>query len=92
LSSKWLIAELTLTQRTKDIRKHRTRETKKSYQLILLIFKFEFLNISVDLQTAFAAETRRTEGQWLAEQQKVIKIHVFRIGTRMQTSSRRKGQ
>jgi hypothetical protein len=44
--------------------------TKKSNQLTLFTFESEYLKISVDLQTAFAAETGRAEEQWLEEQQK----------------------
>jgi hypothetical protein len=93
-NSKWPIAELTLIQRTSEIKKRRTRETtrKKSDELMLFIFKGEFLKSSVDLHTALAAETNRIEGQWLEEQQNMVKFHAFRIGTRMQTASRRKGQ
>jgi hypothetical protein len=32
--------------------------------------------ISVDLQTAFAPETRLAEGQWLEEQQKIVKLRM----------------
>jgi hypothetical protein len=32
---------------------------------MLFTFKSEFLKISVDLQTALAAETHLSEGQWL---------------------------
>jgi hypothetical protein len=65
---------------------------RKSDQLMLLIFKAKFLKTSADLQTAFAAETHRTEGQWLEEQRNTVKFHMCRIGTRMQTASRRKSQ
>jgi hypothetical protein len=61
------------------------------YQLRQLIFKREFLKISVELQTAFTAETRLDEGQCL-EQLNVVKLRMFRVGTRMQTVSRTQGQ
>jgi hypothetical protein len=43
--------------------------------------RHELLKVSVDLQTAFAAETNRAEGQWLEEQLNVVKLHMFRVGT-----------
>jgi hypothetical protein len=54
------------------------------------IFKLkdDLLKISVDLQTAFAADTHLAEGQWLKEQLNVVKLRMFRVGTRMQTVSR----
>jgi hypothetical protein len=58
----------------------------------LFIFKREFLKISVDLQSTFAAETRRAEGQWLKEQLNVVKLRMFRVGTRMPTVSKTDGQ
>jgi hypothetical protein len=36
--------------------------------------KYDLLKISVDLQTAFAAETHLAVGQWLKEQQNVLKV------------------
>jgi hypothetical protein len=57
------------------MRQHRTKQAKaKGDQLRLFVFKSEFLKIFLDLQTAFAAETRRAEGHWLEEQQKMIKL------------------
>jgi hypothetical protein len=50
------------------------------------------LKISVDLQTAFAADTHLAEGQWLKEQLNVVKLRMFRAGTRMPTVSRAEGQ
>jgi hypothetical protein len=47
--------------------------------------------ISVDLQTAFAAETHLAEGQWLKRQPNVLKLRMFRVGTRMSTVSRTYG-
>jgi hypothetical protein len=61
-------------------------------QLRLFKLKHDLLKISVDLQTAFAAETHLAEGQWLKEQLNVVKLRIFRVGTRMQTVSRREGQ
>jgi hypothetical protein len=51
-----------------------------------------YYKISVDLQTEFAAETHLVEGQWLKEQLNVIKLRMFRAGTRMPTVSRTEGQ
>jgi hypothetical protein len=61
-------------------------------QLTLFTFKPEYLNISVGLHTALAAETHRAEGQWLKEQLNVVKLRMLRVGTRMQTVSRTEGQ
>jgi hypothetical protein len=41
--------------------------------------------ISVDLQTAFAADTHPAEGLWLEEQLNVVRLRMFRVGTRMRT-------
>jgi hypothetical protein len=59
---------------------------------MLFILKHEFLNISVHLQSAFAAETRLAEGQWLEEQLNWVKLRMFRVGTRIPTVSRAEGQ
>jgi hypothetical protein len=48
--------------------------------------------MSVYLQTAFAAETHLSEGQWLKEQLNVLKLRMFRVGTRMPTVSRTEWQ
>jgi hypothetical protein len=48
--------------------------------------------MSVDLQTASAADTHLAEGQWLKEQLNVVKLRMFRVGTRMPTVSRAEGQ
>jgi hypothetical protein len=57
-----------------------------------LKLKRDLIKISVDLQTAFAAETHLAEGQWLKEQLSMAKLRTFRVGTRMQTVSRTEGQ
>jgi hypothetical protein len=54
--------------------------------------KHDLLKISVDLQTEFAADTHLAEGQWLKEQLNVVKLRMFRVGTRMPTVSRTEGQ
>jgi hypothetical protein len=86
---------------TTAIRQHRTKTTKtttkettkqrKMDQLRLFKLKYDLLKISVDLQTAFAAETHLTEGQWLKEQLNVVKLRMFRVGTRMPTVSGTEG-
>jgi hypothetical protein len=48
--------------------------------------------MSVDLQTALAAEKHRAEVQCLEEQQNVIKLRMFQAGTRAPAPSNRKGQ
>jgi hypothetical protein len=73
-----------MIQTAAAMRKH---NTTKSRQSGLLISKPAFLKIglSVDLQTALAAGTRRAEGQWLQQQLNAVKLRVFRVGTGMQT-------
>jgi hypothetical protein len=61
-------------------------------QLRLFILKDGLLKLSVHLQTAFAAETRLDEGQWLKEQLNIVKLRMFRVGSRMSTVSRTEGQ
>jgi hypothetical protein len=61
-------------------------------QLRLFTLQHDLLKISVDLQTAFAAETHRAEGQWLKEQLDLSKLRMFRVGTRMPTVCRTEGQ
>jgi hypothetical protein len=61
-------------------------------QLRLFKLKHDLLKISIDLQTEFAADTQLAEGQWLKEQLNVVKLRMFRVGTRMPTVSRREGQ
>jgi hypothetical protein len=56
------------------------------------MFKPELLKISAGLRTACAAETRETERQWLKEQLNVLKLCMFRVGTRMPTVSTTEGQ
>jgi hypothetical protein len=58
----------------------------------LFKLKHDLLKISLDLQTAFAADTHLAEGQWLKEQLNVAKLRMFRVGTRMPTVSRTEGR
>jgi hypothetical protein len=58
----------------------------------LFKLKHDLLKISVDLQTAFAADTHLAEGQWLKEQLNMVKLRMFRVGTGMPTISRTEGQ
>jgi hypothetical protein len=44
-------------------------------------FKHKFLKVSVDLQTALAAEAHLAEGEWLEELQNVEMFRMFRAGT-----------
>jgi hypothetical protein len=57
--------------------------------LRLLKLKTDLLKISVDLQTACAADTHLAEGQWLKEQLNVVTLRMFRVG--MPTVSRTEG-
>jgi hypothetical protein len=61
-------------------------------QLRYFKFKHDLLNIYLNLQTVFATDTHLAEGQWLTEQLNVVKLRMFRVGTRMPTVSRLEGQ
>jgi hypothetical protein len=67
LNSQWPITESTRIQTT-AIKQHRTKQTTKEttkqrkMNQIRLTLKYDLLEISVDLQTAFAAETHLAEG------------------------------
>jgi hypothetical protein len=61
-------------------------------QLRLFKLKNDLLKLSLNLQTAFAADTHLAEGQWLKEQLNVVKLRMFRVGTRMPTVSRTERQ
>jgi hypothetical protein len=65
---------------------------RKMYQLRLFKLKHELLKIFIYLQTTFAADTHLAEGQWLKERLNVVKLRIFRVGTRMTTVSRTEGQ
>jgi hypothetical protein len=56
---------------------------RKMDQLKLSKLKHDLLKISIDLQTAFAADTHLAEGQWLKERRNVIKLRMFRVATRI---------
>jgi hypothetical protein len=60
-------------------------------QLKLFALKYDLLKISVYSRTALAAETHLAAGQWLKEQLNVLKLRMFRVGTRMPTVSRTDG-
>jgi hypothetical protein len=60
--------------------------------LRLIAVQHKLLKISAHLQAAFAAETHLTEVQWLKEQLNMVKLRMFRVGTRMPTVSRTEGQ
>jgi hypothetical protein len=72
--------------------KKKTRKQRKVNQLRLFKLKRDLLKISIDLQTALAADTHLAEGQWLKEQLKVVKLRMFRVGTRRPTVTRTEGQ
>jgi hypothetical protein len=52
-------------------------------QLRIFKLKHDLLKISIDLQTALAADTHLAEGQWPKKQLNVVKLGMFRVGTRM---------
>jgi hypothetical protein len=68
LNSQWPVTKSARIHTT-AIRQHRTKQTKtttkqrKIDQPRLFTPKYDLLKISVDLQTAFAAETHLAEGQ-----------------------------
>jgi hypothetical protein len=66
-------------------------KNNKMDHLRLFTLKYDLLKISVYLQAAFVAETHLPEGQWLKEQLNVLKLRMFRVGTRMPTVSRTHG-
>jgi hypothetical protein len=83
LNSQWPVTESARIQTTTAIRQHGTKQTTKQIkmdELRLFIFKHDLLKISVDLQTAFAADTHLAEGQWLKELLNVVKLRMFRVG------------
>jgi hypothetical protein len=61
-------------------------------QLRYFKLKHDLLKIYLNLQTAFAADTHLAEGQWLKEQLNVVKLCMFRVGTRTPPVDRTEGQ
>jgi hypothetical protein len=59
---------MTTTIKQTHTQKNKQTNKKKLNQLRIINFKHKSLKISLDLQTAFATETHRAEGQWLEEQ------------------------
>jgi hypothetical protein len=72
--------------------KQKIGKQRKVNQLRPFRLKHDLLKISIDSQTALAADTHLAEGQWLAEQLNMVKLHMFRVGTRRLTVSRTEGQ
>jgi hypothetical protein len=93
LNSQWPVTE---SARIETIRQHGTKQTKnnktKMDQLRLFKLKQNLLKIFVDVRTAYVSDTHLAEGQWLKEQLNVVKLRMFRVGTRMPTVSRAVGQ
>jgi hypothetical protein len=77
--------------RTKN-KKRNTRKQRKVNQRRLFKLKRDLLKIFINLQTALAADTHLADGQWLTEQLNVVKLRMFRVGTRRPTISRTEGQ
>jgi hypothetical protein len=67
------------------------KKTRKLDHLRLFALKHESLKISLHLQTVFEVETHRAEGHWLKEQLNMLKLRMYREGTRMTNSSRTEG-
>jgi hypothetical protein len=78
-NNQWPITELARVQTTTRKTQDNTPppKGKKLNQLRLFTLKHEFLKISVDLQTVFAAETRLAARQWLEEGENIVKLRVF---------------
>jgi hypothetical protein len=76
------------SNKTQDKTNKNNNGTRKMDQLRLFKLKNDLSKISVDLRTAFAADTYLAEGQWLKEQLNVEKLRMFRVGTGMPTVSR----
>jgi hypothetical protein len=77
---------------TQDKTNKKTRKQRQVNQLRLFKLKHDLLKISIDLRTALAADTHLAEGQWLTEQLNVVKLRMFRVGTRRPTVSRTEGE
>jgi hypothetical protein len=82
---------------TKTNNSNKTTQDKKNTQrkvnqLRIFKLKHDLLKISIDLLTALAADTHLAKGQWLKEQLNVVKLRMFRVGTRRPTLSRTEGQ
>jgi hypothetical protein len=75
---------------TQDKKKTTITKQRNMDHIRLFKLKHDLLKISVDLQTAFAADTHLAEGQWLKEQLNVVKFRMFRVGTRMPPVSRQR--
>jgi hypothetical protein len=75
-----------------DITNRKTTKQREVDQVRLFKLKHGLLKLSVDLRTAFSADTHLAKGQWLKEQLKVLKLRMFRVGTRMPTVSRTEEQ
>jgi hypothetical protein len=69
------------TTQVKTNKNENNKKQRKMDQLRLLKLKHDFLKMSIDLQTAFAADTHLAEGPWLKEQLNVVKLRMFRVGT-----------
>jgi hypothetical protein len=78
--------------RTQQNNNKRKTKQRRMDQLRLFTLKYDLLKIYLDLQTASVADTHLATGQWLKEQLNVVKLRMFRVGTRMPTVSRTEGQ
>jgi hypothetical protein len=58
-------------------RNKQKKKERKGNQLRLFKLRRGLLKISINLQTAFAADTHLAEGQWLKEQLNVVKLRMF---------------
>jgi hypothetical protein len=72
--------------------KNKNKKIKKSKSAKAILTQTRLTKNIYRLQTALAAETHLAEGQWLKEQLNVVKLCMFRVGTRRPTVSRTEGQ
>jgi post-segregation antitoxin (ccd killing protein) len=66
-ASGWLRSQHKYKKTAIRHKRKKQAKTRKLNQLLLFTFKRKFIEISVDLQTALAAEANEAEGQWLEE-------------------------
>jgi hypothetical protein len=75
----------TQDKKQKTDNKKKKQENRKVNQLRLFKLNRDLLKISINLQTALAADTHLAEGQRLKVQMNVVKLRMFRVGTRRPT-------
>jgi hypothetical protein len=59
---------------TQDKTNEQIKRQRKVDQLRLFKLKYDLLKISIDLQSAFSADTHLTEGHWLKEELNLVRL------------------